>query len=158
MDKDRDAGARSAARNGNVVRRAIEEIWNRGDLALADELFTTAYANHGGLIPDAVSGPEAIKVGVALHRTAFPNLRVTVEYLLATEEMVALRWVARGGKADDSGDLANGTLAGMTFCRLVRGKIAESWTNWDASEVMRQLIIATGGPLDGFSRIGQVLN
>jgi hypothetical protein len=86
-----------ADRNGEVVRRAIEEIWNHGDLAMADTLFAAAYVNHGGLIPDVVLGPEAIRVGVALHRTAYPNLRVTVEHLMAVGEMVAVRWVGGGG-------------------------------------------------------------
>src|SRR5688572_2394875 len=64
--------------NGAVVRRAIDEIWNQGVLETADALFAPAYINHGGLIPDLVRGPEAIKVGVALYRTAFPDFHVAV--------------------------------------------------------------------------------
>ena len=54
---------------------AVEAIWNRGALEAADALFAPDYVNHGGLIPDLVRGPEAIKVGVALYRTAFPGPR-----------------------------------------------------------------------------------
>ena len=56
--------------NAGLVRRAVEEIWNGGDLALADVLFAPDYVNHGGLIPDLVRGPEAIKVqrGPVSHR------------------------------------------------------------------------------------------
>lgn len=43
-----------------VVRRAIEAIWNRGDLDVADELFAADYVNHHGLISDLILGPEAI--------------------------------------------------------------------------------------------------
>jgi len=43
--------------NAELVRRAVEEIWNQGDLTLADVLFAPSYVNHGGLIPDLVCGP-----------------------------------------------------------------------------------------------------
>src|SRR5438874_1746416 len=55
-----DAGA--ARDNAAVVRRAIDEIWNLGKPDLADLLFAPDYVNHGGLIPDLVRGPEAIKI------------------------------------------------------------------------------------------------
>ena len=62
------------AQNAALVRRAVEEIWNRGQLDLADVLFAADYVNHAGLIPDLVRGPEAIKISVAFYRTAFPQL------------------------------------------------------------------------------------
>lgn len=116
-----------------LVRRAVEEIWNRGDLDLADRLVAPGYVNHGGLIPDLVRGPEAVKVGAALVRHAFPRLRVAVEDLVAEGEMVALRWAAR---ADPAGP---GSLAGVTFVRFAGGRIAESWTYWDAERELRRL-------------------
>ena len=65
----------SSSNNEALVRRAVESIWNRGDLDLADELFAPDYVNHHGLIADVVRGPEAIKVSAALYRLAFPDLR-----------------------------------------------------------------------------------
>lgn len=60
--------------NTGLVRRADEEIWQRGDLALADVLCAPDDVNHGGLIPDVGRGPAASKVSVALYRTAVPDL------------------------------------------------------------------------------------
>jgi hypothetical protein len=51
-----------------LVRLAVEEIWNQGDLDTADAVFTPDYVNHGGLIPDLIRGPEAVKLSVALYR------------------------------------------------------------------------------------------
>ena len=73
-----------AERNGAAVRRAVEAIWNRGALEAADALFAPDYVNHGGLIPDLVRGPEAIKVSAALYRAAFPGLHVAVDDLART--------------------------------------------------------------------------
>jgi hypothetical protein len=86
-----------------LLRRAVEAIWNQGELDVADVLFATTYVNHNGLIPDAVRGPEAIKLSVALYRTAFPDLRITVEDLKEDGDTVRLRWTARGAAPADRG-------------------------------------------------------
>ena len=129
--------------NAAIVQRVVEEIWNGGELGLADDLFASDYVNHYGLISDLVRGPEAIKVSVALYRAAFPNLQITTHKMIAQAETVALRWTARDAGADDPATLvpstARGTLMGMTFCRFVEGKIAETWTSWDTASVLRQL-------------------
>src|SRR5919206_5003434 len=88
------AGGTMTRDNAAVVRRVVERIWNRGDLPLADHLFSTTYVNHGGLIPDIVRGPEAIKVSVALYRAAFPRLFISIDGLEEDGEMVDVRWAA----------------------------------------------------------------
>ena len=121
--------------NEALVRRAVEAIWNGGDLDLADRLFAPNYVNHGGLIPDAVRGPEAIKFSVVLYRTAFSHFQVTVEDLIAQGDTVAFRWTARSAPPVDSQTstprTAPDTLHGMTFSRLAGGQIVESWMCWD---------------------------
>lgn len=124
-----------AAENARLVRQVIEEIWNAGDLELADQVFAPDYVNHGGLIPDLVRGPEAIKLSVAMYRLAFPEFRVAVVDVLAQGQMVALRWAAHRTPSDDGGsDMSDGepdTLRGMTFGRVSGGQIAESWMCWE---------------------------
>ena len=126
-----------------VLRRVVEEIWNAGHLDLADALFAPDYVNHGGLIPDLVYGPEAIKVSVALYRTAFPGFSVAVDELRGDGETAVLRWTARGRHRNSrDGPVAaagRGSLTGTTRCRLTDGRIAESWTTWDAPEALRRL-------------------
>jgi hypothetical protein len=77
-----------------LLQAAVEEIWNRGELDLADALFTHDYVNHGGLIPDLIRGPEAIKLTVALYRSAFPAFQISVDVLVSDDEEVEFRWVA----------------------------------------------------------------
>jgi SnoaL-like polyketide cyclase len=121
--------------NMAVVRRVVERIWNRGDLALADHLFTTTYVNNGGLIPDLVHGPEAIKVSVAMYRLAFPGLSITINRIEADADMVECGWTAyavmRALAMRTDHDNSRHTLIGTTSSRLVRGQIAETWMNWD---------------------------
>ncbi len=126
-----------------LVRQAVEEIWNQGDLALADALFAPTYVNHGGLIPDLVHGPEAIKVSVALYRTAFPDLHISVASLVMEDALVALQWVAsRTPPAERAGGVPvgqPGTLTGTTLSRFSGGQVAESWTRWDSAEALGRL-------------------
>jgi hypothetical protein len=121
--------------NEAIVRRAIDAIWNRGELVVADELFDPQYVNHDGLIPDLVYGPEAIKISVAFYRTAFPDLNITVDDLKSEGETVVISWRAsRGmpGPADRAADADHTLLVGITRSRLSEGKIVESWTQWMA--------------------------
>ena len=132
----------TAATNARLVRQVIEEIWNGGDLELADQVFAPDYVNHGGLIPDLVRGPEAIKVSVALYRLAYPAFRVAVVDLLAQGQTVALRWAAYRTPSHDGGsDVPSrdpDTLRGMTFGRVRDGQIMESWTCWETAEAERR--------------------
>ena len=126
------------------VRRAIDAIWNRGDLHVADELFAADYVNHGGLITDLVRGPEAIKISAAFFRLAFPGLHVTVDELSTDDDnTVVLRWTGRVRSAGDpEGESVTANqqlLTGVTRSRLAGGKITESWTEWDRAPGMTKL-------------------
>jgi predicted ester cyclase len=126
-----------------LVRRAIDAIWNRGDLDVADEVFATDYLNHNGLITDLVRGPEAVKICAALFRLAFPDLHVTVEQLNTDDETVVVRWTARTrpteGLEGDSVSASHQLLSGITSSRFAGGKIVESWTEWDRTRVLSAL-------------------
>jgi hypothetical protein len=122
--------------NAALVQRVIDEIWNGGNVDLADELFAPTYVNHGGLIPDLVQGPEGIKFSVAFYHAAFPGLQVAVDDLAVDKNAVILSWTARG---QDSADAAAATLTGITRSLVIDGQIVESWTSWDAGVVLERL-------------------
>jgi len=129
--------------NKAIVRRVFEELWNKGNLSLADQLFTPNYTDHDSSTPDFGHGPESERMRVTLYRNAFPDLRLTIEDIIAEGETVMTRWSCRGThKGDLSGIAATGkqfTISGMTVARLVNGKIAEAYVNWDALGLMQQL-------------------
>jgi SnoaL-like polyketide cyclase len=130
--------------NAALVRQAVVEIWNRGELDVADVLFAADYVNHAGLIPDFVRGPEAIKISVAFYRTAFPNLQITMDDLTAKRDAVVLRWTARSHAplvAGSTSSAAQHTLKGIIVSRCAGGQIIESWIRWDQAGVLKQLEI-----------------
>ena len=129
--------------NKSFVRRLIEEVWNKGNLSLADELFTPNYEHHDASSPDFGRGPESEKLRATLYRTAFPDLRVTIEDIIAEGETVMARWSCRGThKGDLSGLAPTGkqfTISGVSIARFSGSKMAEGYVNWDALGLMQQL-------------------
>ena len=129
--------------NKFVIRRSFEELWNKGNLSLADELFTPNYAHHDPSTPDFGRGPESEKKRATLYRTAFPDLQLTIEDIIAEGQTVMARWSCRGThKGDLSGIAPTGkqvTISGVSIARFTNGKMVEGWVNWDALGLMQQL-------------------
>ena len=129
--------------NKTVVRRLFEEVWNKGNLLVTDELFAPNYVHHDSSTPDVGRGPESEKKRATLYRTAFPDLRLTIEDIIAEGETVMARWSCRGThKGDLSGIAPTGkqfTISGISIARIANGKMAEGWVNWDALGLMQQL-------------------
>jgi steroid delta-isomerase-like uncharacterized protein len=134
----------STEQNKTFVRRYWEEVWNQGNLAVVDELIASDFDGHplpGE--PDFGRGPTGQKQFVDMYRTAFPDLRMTIEDMTAEGDRVAVRWTARGTNTGEMmGMPATGkhaTVTGMFLNRLAGGKIAEGWGNFDALGMLQQL-------------------
>ena len=140
---------RTAQEDAALLRRVVDDIWNAGNIDLADELFSSAYVNHGGLIPDLVKGPEGIKLSVALYRTAFPGLHIRVDSLSSSKGTVRMCWTAQTSVAERRNS-ATGNLnvergfSGATKSSVVDGQIVESWTGWDSTVALQDLAVFQG--------------
>ena len=129
--------------NKAIVRRLFTELWNNGNLSVADEVFAPNYAHYDPSTPDFGRGPDSEKKRAALYRTAFPDLHLTIEDVIAEGETVMTRWSCRGShKGDLNGIAPTGkhiTITGLTVARVSNGKIVEGYVNWDALGLMQQL-------------------
>jgi len=129
--------------NKNVVRRLFEEVWNNGYLHVADELFAPNYIHHDASTPDVGRGPDSEKKRVTLYRTAFPDLRLTIEDSIAEGETVVARWTCRGAHRSDLNGIAptgkQFAITGVSVMRFAGGKMVEGYVNWDALGLTQQL-------------------
>ena len=129
--------------NKAIVRRLFEELWNKGSLSLADQLFTPNYTHHDSSSPDFGHGPESERKRATLYRTAFPDLQLTIEDIIAEGETVMARWSCRGTHNGNlSGIAPTGkqfNISGVSIARFASGKVVEGWINWDALGLMQQL-------------------
>jgi len=132
----------SAKENKAIVRRDFEEIWHQGNLSVIDEIYTTDYIRHDAVIGD-MQGPEGVKQVVTMYHTAFPDLHLTIEDIIAEGDKVAYRWTGSGThKGELMGIAPTGkqeTITGINIFRIASGKIVEGWINSDALGMMQQL-------------------
>src|SRR6516164_8707900 len=123
-------------KNKAVVRRLFEEVWNKGDLGVADECFAATYTHHDPSTPDFGHGPEGEKKRATLYRAAFPDLRLMLEDLITEGETVVVRWSCRGIHTGELGGIAPTgkeiSVTGISIARFADGKMVEGWINWDA--------------------------
>ena len=125
-----------------LSRRVIEEIINKQNPALADELIDPNFVDHG-IAGMGFKGPEGFKQYVTTFITAFPDLRLTIDDMVAEGDKVALRLTARGThKGDFMGIAPTGkqfTVTGIVIQRIAGGKMAEGWLVNDVLGMMQQL-------------------
>jgi steroid delta-isomerase-like uncharacterized protein len=134
------ASADTEANKALVVR--LLEIFNQGNLAVADEIFATDFVNHDPSRPD-VTDLESYKGWVVENRTAFPDFHVEVHFMVAEGDKVAGRWTVTGiQQGEFMGIPPTGrqmTQTGMNIHRLAGGKIVEAWWAYDALGMVQQL-------------------
>jgi steroid delta-isomerase-like uncharacterized protein len=130
--------------NENVVlaRRWFEEVWNQRRIETIDELLTdesVAYSESG-----AIRGGRAFREQThSVFLSAFPDLRMTVEALVAEGDQVAVRWVFTGTHDGDGlGFSPTGrkvSCRGVTWIRFAGGKMMEGWDCWNQGGLIESL-------------------
>lgn len=129
--------------NMEIVRRAVEEVWNRGNFAVVDELAARDVIAHGLSPNDGIHGPEGIKQFYEMLRAAFLDIRFTIDGQIADGDKVVTRWTAQATHHDPfQGVPPTGKqvrVMGVDIGRIVDGKVVECWPIVDELGLMRQL-------------------
>jgi len=138
----------SASENGAVVRRFIDEVFNGGNFAAADDILAPDYVHHDPATAEAGSGRDGLEKMVTFYRQAFPDFSVHLDDQITAEDKVVERWTGRGThRGELMGIPATGrtiTASGISIHRIARGKIAETWTIFDTASMLRQLGVVPG--------------
>jgi steroid delta-isomerase-like uncharacterized protein len=133
----------STETNKAQFRRLYEEMFNKGDLAIVDDLVAPDCINHE--VPPGMHnrGPESARQVVMMLRTAFPDLHFTIEELVAEGDTVAGRVTMSGTHLGPfQGIPATGRSfeqAHMHFVRFRDGFAIEHRAVRDDLGMMRQL-------------------
>jgi predicted ester cyclase len=153
----------STATNKALVRRLVDDVFNQGKLAGLEPLFAPAASSAAG--EERTQSLAEIRSAVLVYRTAFPDLHITIEDLVAEDETVVIRWTchgthtgtvhgldteAVGGRTSVGAEhlhwlveiLPSGRrvrFVGVSFFRLSAGQVTWAWFLFDESAVLRQL-------------------
>jgi steroid delta-isomerase-like uncharacterized protein len=129
--------------NRHLVQKLFNDLFNRDNLAVADEIIAANHVNHDPATPVFGKGPDGQKQIVTLYRKAFPDLHFTIDQIIDADDFLAVRYTATGTHKAELRGVAptNKTVKveGEAIYRISRGKIAESWVYWDALGLMQQL-------------------
>jgi predicted ester cyclase len=79
-----------------LVRRLIEDGFNRGDLSVADELTAPGFVEHQEFGPGHAPGAEGVRAVIASLRRAFSDFHLRIDDLVVERDTAWLRMVATG--------------------------------------------------------------
>jgi len=135
----------STEENKAIVRRWLEGCYNKGNLAVADELIATNYVNHNA--PHGqTSGLEGEKQYITMIHSAFPDFHFTIEDQIAEGDKVVTRCTVggtyKGGLEDIPSTAAIGkqvTVTEILIHRIAGGKVVEGWIEFDQLGLWQQL-------------------
>ncbi|HRW07124.1 MAG TPA: ester cyclase [Caldilineaceae bacterium] len=137
---ERDAAMLGAAvtefENKALLQRFYQEIWTEGDLAVIDEIIAEDFVDQFS----GQNGREAFRGTVELFRSAFSDLSVNYENVIADGDIVVAEvtfsGTYTGGLEEIFGipDSAIGnevTWGGVDYARIVDGQYVEGWGTHD---------------------------
>jgi predicted ester cyclase len=133
----------SAEATTALVRRYLEEVILRGNVAAIDASIATNHCLTWPGSPTPMCGPEGFKHLLIIYASAFPDLEWTTEEVTAQGETVVARMLARGThQREVMGMPPTGKQATWTETHIFRvagGKLVEHWTNLDQVGMLQQL-------------------
>jgi predicted ester cyclase len=124
--------------NKRSARRGLEELWNTGDLVIADEVYAIDFINHE-ITHRQYHDLESYKRYVAAIRSVLPDFWVAIDDIIAEGDKAAMRWNVSGTEKT-SGDVY--AWGGMSIFRFFDHKVVEAWWSRDALSVAQQMGIA----------------
>lgn len=132
----------STEENKATVRRYLDRVWNRGDFDGSDAYLARDYRRHTGpgTEPLDVKGQ---RVRLQSFRTAFPDIGLEIEEMVAEGDLVAFRFTMTGTHGGVFQGIApTGTkisVPGLDLVRLQGGLLTEHWGGADLNALKAQL-------------------
>ncbi|WP_458206836.1 ester cyclase [Haladaptatus sp. NG-SE-30] len=119
-------------------------VWNQGNFDHIDELMSEEYVGHWFGFEGESVYLDGFKEFIRAVRTGFPDLEMTVEFMFAEEDMIAIGFTVVGTHEGEfmgvppTGKAGN-PVPGIMVHRFEDGKVVEGWAVWDSLGLMQQL-------------------
>ncbi|MEJ2735188.1 MAG: ester cyclase [Anaerolineae bacterium] len=137
------------AQGQTVIQRILDQALNRGDLAVIDQLVAPEAAPRSGW--DTPASRAELKQLVLALRTAFPDLRCTVEDEIQMGSKSAAHWTLCGTHQGMlMGNRPTGRtvrVEGMIHARMAQDRIAEFRILVDRLGMLQQLGLVPSSPV-----------
>lgn len=124
------------------TQQAFGEAVNSGNLNAIRDLVAPDAVDHDPA-PDQGVGPEGFIQFFTMLRTAFPDLKIAVDHMVADDDNVAFAYTVTGTHSGDFlGHPATGktiSARGMQITRFEDGKQVERWGSSDQLGILQQI-------------------
>jgi steroid delta-isomerase-like uncharacterized protein len=126
-----------------IARDYIDGLWNRRDMSVADRYVAPKAVPHGPFEDRFPPGPEGAKAFASTFLNAFPDVKATINREEEDGDLVRC-WVTyegthKGQLMDVPATGRRATVPVLETYRIAKGKIVESWAEWDPQDMLRQL-------------------
>lgn len=140
-------------KNEDLVRRWVEDVFNRRDLDACADIADEAYVEHaiapfGQSAPGSVNGPQQLRATAEALYAQFPDLHMTIEAMVSDGDSVAVRILSTGTNLGPLNGVMPPTgkafrAAQSHWFRISHGRLAEHWATRDDLVAMLQLGVIT---------------
>jgi steroid delta-isomerase-like uncharacterized protein len=127
------------------------EVWNNGNYDELDALLDPGFVRSVNQIPD-VEGVDGMKKVMSGFRTAFPDLKITIDNEVYAENSAAVRWTFSGtntGPGDMPPTGKSVEIWGLEILHFVNGKISKQILAYDEKSLLEQLGFTMMQPTSG---------
>ena len=129
-------------RNKAVIHRFVEEVQNKQNWEVYDELNDPEFVNHSAA-PGVPADREGGKIFLQAFAAAYPDVHFTVDDMIAEGDQVVTKKTLSGtNQGDFAGIPATGKHVTLQFVDIMRvrdGRIVEHWLCMDQLSWMQQL-------------------
>ena len=127
--------------NKAIAQRVFDEIFNQGRFEVANEIYSPSFVNHVHHHRDI--GLQQDQNAARGWKSAFPDLRMTLNLAIAEGDLVAVLWTGTGTNTGAGNGIPatgqKGELRGVTIWRIQGGRITEEWSEFDRTDMLKQL-------------------
>ncbi len=120
--------------NKAAIRRLIDEIYHKGNMAVFDEIVAENAVLHDN--EETITELEMAKRRIRMITNMYRDVKITIQDVIAEGDMVAVRSTFEGIFIRNGRKLIS---PGLTMSRFKDGKIIEVWRAFDNASIFRQL-------------------
>lgn len=144
--------ADTAAQNTAIARRFFDDVFNKGQLHVVDEIFAKDYVGFSSAsLRGPIRGPEGIKEFVNTYRAAFPDIHFEFNDFLSDRDKVAVRWTTTGTHNGSLAGVAASrrkmTVTGIGIAQIANAQIIRSFSQINTLSMLQQLGVVPSMPL-----------
>jgi len=126
-----------------IVNRLVDELWGQRKPEILKEIIAPDCVIHDPAVPDLPKGPDGARVYYEIFITAFPDIHVINDEVVANGDLVSALWTARGTHDGEAMGISptgtQVTITGQALYRVSNGQIVEEWVHADMLGMLKQI-------------------